>query len=119
MSFSDEERRTLAAMVERLIPGARDAGVMRYVEHAASADSGLYADGLSRLAGLADLAPVEQDARLAAIEHGEFFELVRLHAIQGMFGDPSHGGNVGGVGWELLGFPGPKGTFAAEDQALE
>jgi gluconate 2-dehydrogenase gamma chain len=118
VSLSDEERRTLAAMLERLIPGAGDAGVIRYVERAASAEPDLYAGGLGALAGLADLAPEEQDERLSAIEHGEFFELVRLHAIQGMFGDPSHGGNAGGMGWTLLGFPGPKGTFGPEDQQL-
>ena len=34
--------------------------------------------------------------------------MIRTHAIQGMFGDPAHGGNVGFVGWNLVRFPGPR-----------
>ena len=45
-----------------------------------------------------------------------FFDLVRVHAIEGMFGDPSHGGNAGHAGWKLIGFPGPLGTFTDADQ---
>jgi len=52
-------------------------------------------------------------------ERHPFFELVRLHAVQGMFGDPRHGGNAGLAGWDLLGFPGVKVTFTAEEQALD
>jgi hypothetical protein len=36
-----------------------------------------------------------------------------------MFGDPSHGGNAGYAGWDLLGFPGVKVTFTGDDQALD
>jgi Gluconate 2-dehydrogenase subunit 3 len=119
VNLGDDDRRTLAAILERLIPGAGKAGVIRYVERAATTEPGLYADGLASLAGFAGLAPEEKDAVLATMEHGAFFELVRLHAIQGMFADPSHGGNAGGAGWDLLGFPGPKATFSAEDQAID
>ena len=48
-----------------------------------------------------------------------FFELVRLHTIHGMLSDPRHGGNRGGVGWDLIDYPGPKGTFAVEEQQLD
>ena len=40
------------------------------------------------------------------------FTMILTHAIQGMFGDPAHGGNVGFVGWKLVGFPG-RGCFVA------
>ena len=55
----------------------------------------------------------ESDAGNIAGDH------IRLHAVQGMFGDPRHGGNAGFAGWDLLGFPGVKVTFTAEDQALD
>ena len=117
--LSAAERATLAAVLERLIPGAAEAQVIRYVERALEDHRELYAGGLAALDGLASLEPAQQDARLAAIEGSAFFELVRLHAIQGMFGDPSHGGNAGFAGWDLLGFPGVKVTFTAVDQALD
>jgi Gluconate 2-dehydrogenase subunit 3 len=35
-----------------------------------------------------------------------FFNLVREHLLQGMFGDPYYGGNKNGAGWKLIRFPG-------------
>jgi Gluconate 2-dehydrogenase subunit 3 len=125
MTLSADERATLAAVLNRLIPGdehgpgAAEAQVLRFVEQVAAEHGAAYADGLAALEGLTALEPAEQDARLAAIEDTAFFELVRLHAIQGMFGDPSHGGNAGFAGWALLGFPGVKVTFAPADQVLD
>src|SRR5690349_8312079 len=37
-----------------------------------------------------------------------FFSLLRQNTIEGMFCDPIHGGNVDMVGWQLVGFPGPR-----------
>src|SRR5262245_55909595 len=117
--LSNRERETLAAMLERLIPGAAEAQVIRYVEQAAEAHEALYAEGLACLGDFASLPDDEQDSALSALEGGAFFELARLHAIQGMFGDPVHGGNDGYLGWDLLGFPGVKVTFTEDDQALD
>jgi hypothetical protein len=117
--LSDAHRTTLAAVLERLVPGAAEAQVMRYVERVATGHRDVYLAGLALLEGFVSLPLAEQDAALARLEGGEFFELVRLHAIQGMFGDPVHGGNAGYAGWDLLGFPGVKVTFTAEDQALD
>ena len=46
------------------------------------------------------------------------FEMIRTHAVQGMFGDPEHGGNTGFVGWRLVRFPGPRLVISARDQRL-
>ena len=35
-----------------------------------------------------------------------FFTTLLSHAMQGMFGDPSYGGNANFAGWDLIGFPG-------------
>jgi hypothetical protein len=116
------ETATLAAMLERLVPGAAEAQVPRFVGRLLEHDSELvaaYRAGLAQLTGFAGLEPQEQDARLRALEGDSFFELVRLHAIQGMFADPAHGGNAGYAGWDLIGFPGVKVVFGARDQALD
>jgi gluconate 2-dehydrogenase gamma chain len=47
-----------------------------------------------------------------------FFEVIREHTLQGMFGDPYHGGNANYVGWNLLGFAGIKLAYSAKEQQL-
>ena len=55
----------------------------------------------------AELNPDQQDQRLQSIEQSRFFQLLRIHTIEGMFCDPLHGGNANLIGWRLIGFPGP------------
>jgi gluconate 2-dehydrogenase gamma chain len=38
----------------------------------------------------------------------EFFPALCLHTRQGFYADPVYGGNRGHVGWQVVGFPGPK-----------
>ena len=47
-----------------------------------------------------------------------FFEAVREHTLQGMFGDPYYGGNIGSGGWTLIGFPGVRLSISEEEQAV-
>jgi hypothetical protein len=113
---------SLAAILERLVPGAADAQVPRFVARLLSRDAALletYRGHLFAMRGFAALTSAEQDAKLRELEGSSFFELVRLHAIQGLFADPAHGGNAGYAGWDLIGFPGPKAVFTAADQALD
>lgn len=37
----------------------------------------------------------------------EFVPLLAFHTRQGFYADPIYGGNHGGVGWQVIGFPGP------------
>jgi gluconate 2-dehydrogenase gamma chain len=142
------ESAVLAAMLDGLIPadehgpGAVEARVPVFIERALGAKlaplRGNYARNLAALeawtratrgTAFAALDPGERDAVLGELERGAatgfepsaqaFFELVRLHAIQGMFADPSHGGNAGYAGWDLIGFPGIKVTFAPAEQLLD
>lgn len=139
---------TLDAIAARLIPsdetgpGAREALAVRYIETALQTDYaaqledyrlGLAAtDRYSRTRferDFADLAEQEQDAVLSALERGEvadfeppssaFFAKVRQHTIEGMFGDPSWGGNLHQAGWSLIGYGGPKEAWTAEEQAIQ
>ena len=55
----------------------------------------------------ASIAALTADQRLAlvrAIEHTDFFEVVRIHTLLGFLGDPSYGGNRGKLGWNYIGF---------------
>jgi gluconate 2-dehydrogenase gamma chain len=74
----------------------------------------IYREGLKLLDGFAALNAEQQDARLREIERTAFFALLRRHTIEGMFCDPMHGGNRGKVGWELVGFPGPRMSYLDE-----
>jgi gluconate 2-dehydrogenase gamma chain len=117
-------------------PGAREAGVTIYIDRQlagpwgrdrfrytqppfedASPEFGYqgkstpretYRDGLKDLAGFHLLSAEEQDAALHRIETTRFFYLLRRNTIEGMFSDPIHGGNAGMLGWQLIGFPGPR-----------
>jgi gluconate 2-dehydrogenase gamma chain len=142
------EADALGAMLDRLIPsdaagpGAREARVLRYVDRALAgelaSDRDGYAAGLaavddharSRFGGrLADLAAAQQDTVLRELEQNTaagfaggsraFFDLVREHALQGMFGDPFHGGNADFAGWDLIGFTGIKLEFTEAEQQLD
>ena len=77
--------------------------------------------------GFAALAPAAQDrswsssptgASSAARPSPAFFEELRQRALEGMFCDPAWGGNVGEAGWRLLGYPGPRHVWSAEDQRI-
>jgi len=77
----------------------------------------------------AKLSPDQQDAILTAMEANtapgftpdsrSFFNLIRGHAVQGMFCDPYYGGNANFVGWELIGYPGIKLVVPEEEQKLD
>jgi gluconate 2-dehydrogenase gamma chain len=118
-------------------PGAREAGVAVYIDRQLAGPWGrdryrytdrpfvedappelgyqgkatpqqIYRRGLKDLKGFDQLAPAEQDRKLSQIETTLFFSLLRRNTIEGMFCDPIHGGNVDMVGWQLIGFPGPR-----------
>lgn len=74
----------------------------------------IYREGLKQIRDLHLLAPAEQEAILKRMEGSLFFALLRTHTIEGMFCDPMHGGNAGMVGWQLIGFPGPRMSYTEE-----
>lgn len=44
-----------------------------------------------------------------------FFSVLRNDVIKGMFSDPMYGGNMGMVGWSLIGYPGAQRVYTADD----
>jgi gluconate 2-dehydrogenase gamma chain len=146
--LTSAERQSLEAMVSRIIPagpdgpGALEAGCARYIELALgdayqslrkTYSSGLAAlDAYARSTGgkpFAALSMTEQDKILSDFEqntgvggYGDsaaFFELVHRHTLEGMFGDPSYGGNANFAGWELIGYPGPRMFVSSEMQKMD
>jgi gluconate 2-dehydrogenase gamma chain len=117
-------------------PGAREAGVAVYIDGQLAGSYGrdryrytqppfeiaapelgyqgqetprqIYREGLKELRDFHLLRPADQDNALQQIESSVFFALLRQNTIEGMFCDPLHGGNAGMVGWQLVGFPGPR-----------
>ena len=147
-ALTSAEAETVDAIVERLIPtdanspGAAEARVTRYIDRALGGElaplRAAYSDGLAAVDAyaqgrfgdeFADLGTTQQDAVLTAMEQNvatgfaggsrAFFELVREHCLQGMFGDPVHGGNEDFVGWDLVGFPGVKLSFGPAEQQMD
>jgi gluconate 2-dehydrogenase gamma chain len=145
--FNDDDALTVEAFAERIMPGApdkpgaRDAGVLNYIDLALA---GAYADrqdfyrrGLAALDGYCRAAHNEpfvkldaarQDEVITALEAGKatgfswpsaqaFFNTVRTHVMEGMFADPVYGGNKDFAGWMLVGFPGAQPAFSAADMA--
>ena len=100
-------------------PGAREAGVVWFIDRALgtflahwrdtfmrglrgfqSAVRAAHADGTAFSA----LDANTQIAFLHTVERTAFFDQARVLTLCGMFSLPKYGGNRGGVGWQLLGF---------------
>jgi gluconate 2-dehydrogenase gamma chain len=74
----------------------------------------IYREGLKLISGISKKPAEEQDRLLQSIETTPFFRLLRAHTIEGMFCDPVHGGNRDMIGWQLIGFPGPRMSYYEE-----
>jgi gluconate 2-dehydrogenase alpha chain len=144
-TLNSHEARTAAAVFERLFPadehgpGASEIGVLIYVDRALA---GAYRDkvetyrlGLAALdrtarqrygAFFSDCKLEQQDALIAGLEQDtlpnfnvppqrDFFEMLRAHLQEGLFADPTHGGNREKLGWKFLRHPG----FWLENSAEE
>jgi gluconate 2-dehydrogenase gamma chain len=102
-------------------PGAREAGVMHFIDRALSTfvadERTAFEQGHAalrarvkkahpRAASFAALSDARQVALMRAMEkeHDPFFEAMRAATIAGMFASPEHGGNRDKVGWKLIGF---------------
>ena len=135
-----DELNTLKAVLDRIIPedeygpSANQMGVFVYIDRSLG---GLHADalpvyqaGLAALdaagpTGFAGLDTAQQDQNLSDAEGGNlvnapttFFGMLLAHTREGMFSDPIYGGNVNFSGWDMIGYPGIKLQWTAEDQAV-
>ena len=127
--FDPEQRQILAAAVDRLLPGAVEAGVPEYLDfwlvekpfrliRSYLAQGAGHLDGVARekygkpfVGSLGD----EQDAILMEFATGKFKtgkfngsvfcqQLMEL-TLEGYLSDPRYGGNRNRAGWEFIGIP--------------
>jgi gluconate 2-dehydrogenase gamma chain len=141
--FTAEQRRILSAFVDRLIPkdelgpSATECGVHDYIDGCLAdflaAEKPSFLEGLAAVdafarasqgAPLVELSAEKQDAVLTAIDNNQapnlkaFFNRVRRLTLEGMFGDPSYGGNKDFAGWDLIRYPGAKLMSTPQDQKM-
>lgn len=141
-ALRSDEFAILKAVVDRIIPpddqgpGAADIGAHVYIDQALSdtktTSLPAYQAGLKALDvaagsdGFAAIDADQQDNILTMAEAGKlpgdpggFFATVLQHTREGLFCDPIHGGNADFAGWDLMGYPGIKLNWTAEDQAID
>ena len=100
-------------------PGAREAGVVFFIDRALgsfyASQAEILRSGLRQFQSAArewraqvssfSALPTDQQIEfLRTVEHTPFFDSVRLLTVIGMFSMPAYGGNRDGAGWRLLGF---------------
>ncbi|HJQ65725.1 MAG TPA: gluconate 2-dehydrogenase subunit 3 family protein [Gemmatimonadales bacterium] len=104
------------------MPGAREAGVVHFIDHALATDPvalpmrPLFTTGVEQLQAkvgelypgtdtrFAALAGERQMAVLRAIESTPFFDGVRTITMLALFANPSYGANPSGQNWAAIGF---------------
>ena len=149
VSLTPAEAETLRAIIARIIPadengpGALEARADRYIDRALAGalknQRSMYAAGLAAVdaysqsakgSAFAKLSTSDQDLILTEIQSdratgfagggsGQFFNLVRTHAIQGTFSDPFYGGNENFIGWDLIGYPGARVVVSPNLQRMD
>ena len=100
-------------------PGAREAGVVYFIDRALAtflsqlagdyraqlaAFQAAYRERYPAAASFAALTSAQQVEYLRGVDQTPFFGTTRLLTLLGMFTAPAYGGNRDGVGWKLLGF---------------
>lgn len=144
-AFSTDQRRVLAAFVDRLVPkdengpSASECGVIEYIDGSLAdfmpKEKPALLQGLTALnayatrtqgAAFADLSAEKKDAVLTAVDTNKatpelkrFFDRVRRLTLEGMFCDPAYGGNKNFAGWDLIRYPGAKMAVGPEDQSMK
>ncbi len=134
------QTKTVAAIADRIWPGADAAGAVVYIDRALAGayrrQARLYRFALPRLETAAQqrfgmrfeaIGGSQQDLILADLAAGRLtvlpgargaalFEMLRKHVIEGVLSDPVHGGNRDFLGWKAVGYPGPYRVHTEPDQ---
>ena len=122
--FSAAEAADIEAVAARIIPsddtpGAREAGVVYFIDRALGTFLSQLAGGYrAQLAefqtvfreqqpgapSFSSLTSAQQVEYLRTVDDTPFFDTTRLLTLLGMFSLPTYGGNRNGDGWRLIGF---------------
>jgi hypothetical protein len=144
-SLTPAQRRTTEMLVDRIIPadelgpGALECGAANYIDlqmaDYLAPQKDAWVAGLAALdafaretqgAAFADLSAEKRDAALMGIAGAggpqnlqAFFNTARAYTMQGTFGDPHYGGNIGGKGWDIIRYPGPRPATSPDMQRMD
>jgi gluconate 2-dehydrogenase gamma chain len=144
-SLTPAQRKTTEMLVDRIIPadelgpGALECGAANYIDvqmaDYLAPQKDAWVAGLDALdafakqtrgAAFADLSAEARDAVLTAMTAndgpqnlGAFFNTARTYTMQGTFGDPHYGGNIGGKGWDIIRYPGPRSATTPDMQRMD
>jgi len=139
-SLTPAQRRATEMLVDRIIPadelgpGALELGAANYIDvqmaDYLAPQKDAWVAGLAALdafaietqGGLfADLPAEKRDAVLLALPQNlqGFFNQARTYTLQGTFGDPHYGGNIGGKGWDIIRYPGPRPATSPDMQRMD
>ena len=101
------------------LPGAKEAGVVNFIDHALGswaapqkplllmalgAWNSAVAERFPGIQRFAQLTPSQQLEFVQANEQNPFFQQMIFVTLAGTFAHPQNGGNAGGAGWRILGF---------------
>ena len=127
-------------LVDRIIPadelgpGALECGAANYIDiqmaDYLAPQKDAWLAGLAALdafaiekqgAAFADLPAEKRDAVLLGLPQNleSFFNIARTYTMQGTFGDPHYGGNIGGKGWDIIRYPGPRPATSPDMQRMD
>lgn len=139
-TLTPHQARVVAAIAERIWPGAESAGAVTYIDRALAQAYRREARRYRLVLAQLDIAArqrfggpfvaasgAEQDALLRDLESGHLsqiagshgtalFDLLRKHVMEGVLSDPIYGGNRDFAGWKAVGYPGPSRDHGAEEQ---
>ena len=142
--LSTTQGRAMRAFAAQIIPsddgspGAEEAGAVHFVDRALGrppfdGSATIIRAGLDGLdtrarsvesrADFAALPAAQQIAIMRDVEREPYFATARLLVVLGTFADPKYGGNLGGVGWTMLGldhrptYTAPFGWYDAQEAA--
>lgn len=123
-SLSEAEAADVEAITAQIVPtddtpGAREAGVVHFIDRALA--TFFAAQAAAFLAGLGDFrahcasahpgrgafatwSNADQSAYLATVDKTPFFATVRDLTVIGLLCRPEYGGNRDGIGWRMIGF---------------
>lgn len=139
-SLTPAQRRTTEMLVDRIIPadelgpGALELGAANYIDvqmaDYLAPQLAAWVAGFETLdafamqsqgALFADLPADKRDAVLLALPQNlqGFFNQARTYTLQGTFGDPHYGGNIGGKGWDIIRYPGPRPATSPDMQRMD
>jgi hypothetical protein len=111
--------RSLSGAYSKHLPAFRD-GLRAITVLASGQEAGTpraFAERLDLILARLEAGEISQSP---ALEAGgkTFFALLLRYTLEGMFGDPIHGGNRDCAGWKLIGYPGIRLFNSQDDQAL-